>query len=224
MTTDVKQPLITLRFEGPSFDSSGLPASALREIALFQEAFVQVAQEVWRTGNPVWPGLPEGFAETVEPRMRSLRAGEVDLGWPPALSGQGWQVGQDEMHATLAATGAMILTALDCGAKGDLHPDLSRPATDKLSSFGATLMPQDAITVHWGDRLPVRVDRWGRNALRRAALAACEAAAGAPRATVGDLLKLVDSTFGQVPDEVWAELPVLGPEDTDDYLRGRRDA
>ena len=206
MPTDTKQSLITLRFEGPSFDGGDLPASALREIALFQEAFIQVAEEIWCGGNPVWAGLPEGFAETVEPRMRSLRDGEVELGWPLTLNGQ---AGQDETQATRAATGALILTALERGANGDLHPDLSLSATDKLSDFGATLMPQDSITAHWGTHPPVRVDRWGRNALRRAALAACEAAADAPPATVGDLVKLIDRTFGQVPDEVWAESPPL---------------
>ena len=213
MPTDAKQSLITLRFEGPSFDSGDLPASALREIALFQEAFVQVAEEIWRGGNPVWAGLPEGFAETVEPRMRSLRDGEAELGWPLTLNGQS---GQDETQATRAATGALILTALERGADGELHPDLSLSATDKLSDFGATLMPQDSITAHWGAHPPVRVDRWGRNALRRAALAACEAAAGAPRATVGDLVKLADRTFGQVPDEVWAESPPLDLWNTED--------
>lgn len=208
MPTDTEQP-ITLRFEGPSFDSRDLPASALREIALFQETFVQVAEEIWRSGNPVWAGLPEGFAETVEPRMRSLRNGEAELGWPLAPNGQGPSVGHDETQATLAATGALILTALERGANGDLHPDLSLPAADNLSGFGATLMPQDLITAYWGAHPPVRVDRWSRNALRRAALAACEAAAGAPPATVGDLVKLIDRTFGQVPDEVWAESPPL---------------
>ena len=209
MATDTEQPLITLRFEGPSFDSRDLPASALREIALFQETFVQIAEEIWRGGNPAWAGFPEGFAETIEPRLRSVRDGEADLGWPLPVNGQTPPAGQDETHATLAAAGALILKALERGTQGDLHPDLSLPAADKLSGFGATLMPQDSITAHWGVHPPVRVDRWSRNALRRAALAACDAAAGAPRATVGDLLKLADRTFGQVPDEVWAESPPL---------------
>lgn len=222
MDAGAEQPLIVLRFEGPTFAGDGLPASALREIALFQEAFVQVAAEIRSSGDPAWGGLPEGFAEAVEPRLRSLRGGKVELGWPPALNGQGRRAGQDETHATVAAAGALILTALERGIAGDLHPDLSLAATDKLSGFGATLMQQDSITAHWGNRPPVRVDRRGRNALRRAALAACEAADAAPRATVGDLIKLAESTFGQVPDEVWAKLPVLGPEDTDDYLRPRR--
>lgn len=219
MGADTEQPLIVLRFEGPTFAGDGLPASALREIALFQEVFVQVADEIGQAGNPAWGGLPEGLAEAVEPRVRSLRACEVELGWPPALNEQGRRTEQDEAHTTLAAAGALILTALERGAEGDLHPDLSLSAADKLSGFGATLMPQDSITAHWGTRPPVRVDRRGRNALRRAA---CEAADATPRATVGDLIKLAESTFGQVPDEVWAKLPVLGPEDTDDYLRPRR--
>ena len=218
MGAGAEQPLIVLRFEGPTFAGDGLPASALREIALFQEVFVQVAEEIARAGNLAWGGLPEGFAEAVEPRVRSLRGGKVELGWPPP-NGQGRRAAQDETHATVAAAGALILTALERGIAGDLHPDLSLTAADKLSGFGATLMQQDSITAHWGNRPPVRVDRSGRNALRRAA---CEAADAAPRATVGDLIKLAESTFGQVPDEVWAELPVLGPEDTDDYLRPRR--
>ena len=213
MATDTEQPLITFRFEGPSFDSRDLPASALREIALFQEAFVQVAGEIWRSGNPVWAGLPEGFAETVEPRLRSVRDGEAELGWPPPVNGQAPPAGQDE---TLAAAGALILKALERGTNGELHPDLSLPAADKLSGFGATLMPQDSITAHWGTHPPVRVDRWGRNALRRAALAACEATAGAPPATVGDLVELIDRTFGKVPDEVWAESPPLDLWNTED--------
>lgn len=213
MATDTEQPLITLRFEGPSFDSRDLPASALREIALFQETFVQVAEEIWRDSNPAWTGFPEGFAEIVEPRMCSLHDGEVELGWPPPANGQAPPAGQDE---TLAAASALILKTLERGASGELHPDLSLPAADKLSGFGATLMPQDSITAHWGTHPPVRVDRWGRNALRRAALAACEAAADAPPATVDDLVKLIDRTFGQVPDEVWAESPPLDLWNTED--------
>ena len=219
MDADTEHPLIMLKFNGPTFAGDALPASALREIALFQEAFVRVAEEIWRSGNPVWPGLPPGFAEAVEPRMRSLRAGEAELGCCPALNGRDEP---DGAAGAFAAAGDLILAGLMKGTDGHLHSDLSLATLDKLSGFGASLGADDSITVQWGARPPVQVDRWGRNALRRAALAACEAAAGAPRATVGDLLKLADRTFGQVPDEVWAELPVLGPEDTDDYLRPRR--
>ena len=219
MGTGAERLLIVLKFEGPTFEGHDLPASALREIALFQEAYVRVAEEIWRSSNPVRPGLPPGFAAAVEPRMRSLRAGEVELGCCPALNGQDEP---DGAAVAFAAAGDLILAGLKQGTDGSLHSDLSLATLDKLSGFGASLGTDDSITVQWGAHPPVRVDRWGRNALRRAALAACEAAAGAPRATVGDLLKLADRTFGQVPDEVWAELPVLGPEDTDDYLRPRR--
>lgn len=219
MSAETEHPLIVLKFEGPTFEGRSLPAAALREIALFQEAFVRVAEEIWRSGNPVWPGLPSGFAAAVEPRMRSLRAGEVELACCSTLNGQDEP---DGAAGAFAAAADLILAGLQQGANGNLHSDLSLATLDTLSGFGASLGADDSIAMQWGARPPVRIDRWGRNALRRAALAACEAAADAPRATVGDLAALVDRHFGDVPDEVWAELPVLGPEDTDDYLRQRR--
>lgn len=207
MGADTEQPLIVLRFEGPTFERTDLPANALRELADFQEAFVEVASEIWHARHSEEAQLPEGFAEALEPRVRSLGAASAEFGCAAAANGE----------AIASDARDLLLDALREGAEGRCHPDLGWKTIGRLSALGGTLGERDLLAVCHGERQAVRLDHEARAAFSDAA----ESERMAHSATVGDLLDLVDQTFGQVPDEVWAELPVLGPEDIDDYLRGQ---
>ena len=207
MSADVELPLVVLRFEGPTFVGGDLPANALRELALFQEVFVDVAADVWRARHPGQWQLPEGFAAAVEPRVRALRAGGVEIGCATSANG----------GAAAVEARDLLLDALYEGACGRVHPDLSAQTIERLSTLGATLGVEDLLVAQQGEQRAVRLDEDARMAFRDAATAARDAGLG----TFRDLIELADRTFGQVPDEVWAELPVLGPEDIDDYIGNR---
>ena len=199
MSTDGEQPLVVLRFEGPTFEGHDLPANALRELALFQEVFVDVAADAWRAHHPGQWQLPEGFVAEVEPRVRALRAGGVEIGCAASANG----------GAVAVEARDLLLDALYEGACGRLHPGLSAQTIERLSTLGATLGAEDLLVAQQGEQRSVRLDEDARMAFR-------DAARDAPRATVGDLLELVDRTFGQVPDEVWAESPPLDLWNTED--------
>ena len=207
MSADVELPLIVLRFEGPTFVGGDLPANALRELALFQEVFVDVAADVWRARHPDQWQLPEGFAAAVEPRVRALRAGGVEIGCAASANG----------GAAAVEARDLLLDALYEGACGRVHPGLSAQTIERLSTLGATLGVEDLLVAQQGEQRSVRLDEDARMAFRDAAAATRDAGLG----TFRDLIELADRTFGQVPDEVWAELPVLGPEDIDDYIGNR---
>ena len=195
MPTDTKQSLITLRFEGPAFERPDLPANALRELADFQEAFVAVAAEVWRARHSEDAQLPEGFAEALEPRVRSLGAAGAEFGCAAAANG--------ESIATDARD--LLLAALREGVAGRCHPDLGWRTLGQLSKLGETLGDNDSLIAYHDEQLPISLDREARATFSDAA----ESERLAHAATYGDLLELVKQTFGQVPDEVWAESPPL---------------
>ena len=195
MATDTEQPLITLRFNGLAFNGQGLPANALRELAGFQEAFVAVAAEVWRARHSEDAQLPEGFAEALEPRVRSLGAAGAEFGCAAAANG--------ESIATDARD--LLLAALREGAAGRCHPDLGWRTLGRLSKLGETLSDSDSLVAYHDEQQPISLDHEARAAFSEAA----ESERLAHAATYGDLLELVKQTFGQVPDEVWAESPPL---------------
>ena len=203
MSADVELPLVVLRFEGPTFVGGDLPANALRELALFQEVFVDVAADVWRARHPDQWQLPEGFAAAVEPRVRALRAGGVEIGCAASANG----------GAAAVEARDLLLDALYEGACGRVHPGLSAQTIERLSTLGATLGVEDLLVAQQGEQRSVRLDEDARMAFRDAAAAVRDAA---PRATFRDLLDLADRTFGQVPDEVWAESPPLDLWNTED--------
>jgi len=205
MAADTEQPLITLRFKGLAFNGQGLPANALRELADFQEAFVAVAAELWRARHSEDAQLPEGFAEALEPRVRSLGAAGAEFGCAAAANGE--SIASDARD--------LLLAALREGAAGRCHPDLGWRTLGQLSKLGETLSDSDSLVAYHDEQQPISLDREARAAFSDAA----ESERLAHTATYGDLLELVKQTFGQVPDEVWAELPVVGPEDLDDYIR-----
>ena len=207
MSADAEHPLITLQFQGRAFNGRGLPANALRELASFQEAFVDVAAEVWRARHPEETQLPEGFAEALEPHVRSLGPASAEFGSAAAANGE----------AIASDARDLLLDALREGAEGRCHPELGWKTIERLSKLGETLGEEDSFVAHNGQRSAVSLDRDAREAFSEAAMFNRLNHS----ATLGDLLDLVDRTFGQVPAEVWAELPVTGPEDIDDYLRGQ---
>ena len=138
MPTDTKQSLITLRFEGPAFERSDLPANALRELADFQEAFVAVAAEVWRARHSEDAQLPEGFAEALEPRVRSLGSAGAEFGCAAAANGE-----------TIALDARdLLLAALREGAAGRCHPDLGWRTLGQLSKLGETLGDNDSLIAY----------------------------------------------------------------------------
>lgn len=224
MSTAGEQPLIVLRFEGPTFERHELPASVLRELALFQETFVDVAADIWRARNPRSGRLPNGFAAKLEPRMSSLGAGSVEVGYASPVDALSAAENGRYVEGTSFAseTSELVLAALQEGAAGRVHPDLSLKTTDRLSKLGSSLDDADSIIAHDGRHPPVRLDCDARGAFRRAAAHARAAAAEEPSATIGDLVALIDHHFGDVPDEVWDASPPVEPHDVQDVAEHRR--
>ena len=220
MSTDGEQPLVVLRFEGPTFEGHDLPANALRELALFQEMFVDVAADIWRARHPRHGRLPNGFAAAVEPRMSSLGSGSVEVRYASPFSAQSDR--DTRVRAADAAFASeacdLVLDALHEGASGRIHPDLSSKTIGRLSKLGSSLNDNDSIVAQCGERAPVRLDRDARMAFRRAVTAAHAATVDAPAATIGDLVALIDRHFGDVPDEVWAASPPLELHDVQDTV------
>ena len=203
-----ERPLIALKFEGPTFEGHDLPATALRELALFQEAFVDVAADIWHARHPHSRRLPNGFAAMMEPRMNSLGPGSVEVGYASpieALTNLDAATEVEEAPLVLE-TCELVLDALQEGAAGRVHPDLSLKTVERLSKLGASLSEEDSIVAHAEQRPAVRLDCDAREAFRGAATSA-RTAAEAPSATIGDLVALIDHHFGDVPDEVWAASP-----------------
>lgn len=224
MGTAGEHPLIVLKFEGPTFERHELPANALRELALFQETFVDVAADLWRARNPRSGRLPNGFAAKLEPRMNSLGAGSVEVGY--ASPGAALSGAEDERYAEGASfaseTSELVLAALQEGAAGRVHLDLSLKTIERLSKLGSSLDEADSIIAHDGRHPPVRLDCDARGAFRRAAAHARAADAEAPSATIGDLVALIDHHFGDVPDEVWDASPPVEPHGVQAAAEHRR--
>lgn len=208
MSTTEEPPLIVLKFEGPTFEGHNLPASALRELARFQEAFVDVAADIWRARHPHSERLPNGFAAMMEPRMNSLVPGSVEVGYAlPVDALANSDAAMEVEEASFASkTCGLMLDALQEGAAGRVHYELSLKTIERLSKLGSSLGEEDSIVAHNGRHSTVRLDRDAREAFRGAAISA-RAAAEAPSATIGDLVALIDRHFGDVPDEVWAASP-----------------
>ena len=209
MGADAERPLIVLKFDGPTFEGHDLPATALRELARFQEAFVDVAADIWHARHPHSGRLPNGFAAMMEPRMNSLSPGSVEVGYASrvdALVNPDAEIEVEEVSFASETCGLM-LDALQEGAAGRVHRELSLKTIERLSKLGSSLGEEDSIVAHNGRHSTVRLDRDAREAFRGAAISARAAAAEAPSATIGDLVALIDRHFGDVLDEVWAASP-----------------
>ena len=209
MSTAQEPPLIVLKFEGPTFEGHDLPATALRELARFQEAFVNVAVDIWHARHPHSERLPNGFAAMMEPRMNSLSPGSVEVGYTSpvdALANRDAEIGVEQAPFASETCGLM-LDALQEGAAGRVHRKLSPKTIERLSKLGSSLGEEDSIIAHNGRHSTVRLDRDAREAFRGAAISARATAAEAPSATIGDLVALIDRHFGDVPDEVWTASP-----------------
>ena len=202
MSAELEQPLITIQFKGRAFNGRGLPANALREMASFQEVFVDVAAEVWRARHPEETQLPEGFAEALEPHVRSLGAAGAEFGCAAAANGE----------AIASDARDLLLDALREGAEGRCHPELGWKTIERLSKLGETLGDADLLVAYHGEQQAVSLDLDARAAFSEAAMSNRLNHS----ATLGDLLDLIDRTFGQVPDEVWAESPPLDLWNTED--------
>ena len=207
--------LLTLTLSGPSFAQRALPASALRDIAAFQELAVAVASGIWKQRHPNRGRLPARFADQIEPRLSGMGTGSVkllyvdpsvdDSSLPPVSAG--------EVTATAEAVDR-LLDATESGIRGEIDADLPLEHTHALSRLWRSLKDEDALIVQRSTRSPINLHQEARQVFRATVEdAVAQFASGVGHGTIGEMHALLRKHFDALPIDVWKDAePVVGLE------------
>ncbi|MFG1771740.1 hypothetical protein ACGFIX_19375 [Nocardia salmonicida] len=142
--------LAAMRLSGSRFDSEGMPADSLVEIAAFEDLLRSLVRLYWFDRNPHRRRLPKGYNDEITLRLTGIAEGssipvlehdsvlEADNIFGP------YEIKQDYARA-IGEVGKFITHAST--NQGEIPSDIRRLPANKVKRFGQTMQPGDAIQV-----------------------------------------------------------------------------
>ncbi|NKR69755.1 hypothetical protein GS536_17195 [Rhodococcus hoagii] len=149
-TPDDSRVIAVMRLSGARFNSEGMPADALVEVAAFEDILRSLVRLYWRDRHPDRKRMPNGYDDEITLRLTAI--------------GEGSAVPVLEHDATLRADDlfgpyeikedfARAIDALEqfvnygYSDKGQIPNDIRRLPSNKMKKFGQTIRKGEAIQV-----------------------------------------------------------------------------
>ncbi|MGW9169720.1 hypothetical protein ACWGPP_18875, partial [Agromyces sp. NPDC055657] len=139
-----------MRLSGRRFDSAGMPADALVEVAAFEDLLRSLVRLYWLDRHPNRTRLPKGYDSTITLRLTAIGTGsavpvlEYDSALMPDDIFGPHEITQDFERAVEAIDDFINYGFSD---KGRIPSDIQRLPSGKVKKFGQTMRKGEAIQV-----------------------------------------------------------------------------